>query len=139
RAPDGSAEHLAEEARQAVADTVAGETSELMAAFDHHYDKGGPAMVGAREVVAALAGRQVGTLVIPNALDDERTAWLGPTPEAVALAHEELVALGVQDPLEARLPDALIRAAWGTGAAVHVAPEASALPDGIGALVRFGY
>lgn len=139
RAPDGSAEHLAEEARQAVADSVAGETSELMAAFHHHYDQGGPAMVGARDVVAALAGTQVGTLVIPNALDDERTAWFGPTPEAVALAHEELVALGVQRPLEARLPDALIRAAWGTGADVHVASEASALPDGIGALVRFGY
>jgi hypothetical protein len=45
--------------------------------------------------------------------------------------------MGADDPQEARLADALIKAAFATGAAVRIIPAASTVVDGVGAILRY--
>jgi hypothetical protein len=55
----------------------------------------------------------------------------------LALTRDGLAALGVDDPIEAPLTDALIRTAIATAAAVRFLPSETGLADGVGALLRW--
>jgi hypothetical protein len=55
----------------------------------------------------------------------------------VAETRATLADMGVDDPLEARLVDVAIRAAFTTGAAVRIIPSVGSVQDGIGAILRF--
>jgi Bacterial archaeo-eukaryotic release factor family 2 len=119
---------------------------------------GGLAVEGAAATLAALGRSQVGTLLLTGLfLDDQRTAWFGSAPTDVGADRDDLVGLGVPDPVEGRLVDVAVRAALGTGAEVRVldpadetrspgdrgathdapSPSEHAPRDGFGALLRF--
>jgi hypothetical protein len=82
---------------------------------------------------------QVDTLLLVDRAGDDRTAWVGDRPELLSTDRDLLTELGVAEPAEAPLADAAVRAAIGTGAAVHVLdPETENAPsEGIGGLLRF--
>jgi len=91
---------------------------------------------GPEAVVAALQAAVVGTLLVHDDPDDDRTVWLGPDPSHVALERDDLVSgMGVEEPWEGRLIDGCIRAAVGTGAGVRVVPKAI-VTKGLGAILR---
>jgi peptide subunit release factor 1 (eRF1) len=116
---------------------AAEETVELLRQFKQERGQGDLAAEGVSATIAALAAARVDTLLIHDDPDDARTAWFGPEPGMVADARATLADMGVDDPVEARLVDVAIRAAFTTGAAVRIIPSVGSVPDGIGAILRF--
>ena len=96
---------------------------------------GDRAATGAQQVIAALQMAMVDRLLIHDDPTDTRVAWIAASGPELALEPEELTAMGVDQPVEARLIDACVRAALLEGATVRVAP-ASVLEAGIGAMLR---
>lgn len=137
RSPDGSVDAIAEDAVRLVATAVAHDTSELLAKFREELGQHDRAANGPEDVVAALAAGRVDVLLLHDDPDDERTAWIGPEGAHIALEVGPLKEMGVDAPVEARLPDALLRAAVGTSAKVRVVPAASVLKGGAGAILRW--
>jgi hypothetical protein len=76
-------------------------------------------------------------LLVHDEADDDRTAWFGTAPHAVALDVEALRSMGEVEPVAGRVVDVLIRAALGTGAGVRISPHMASVPEGVGALLRF--
>jgi len=99
------------------------------------------AVVGTRETFSALQKAQVEVLLVHDDPADERTAWFGDTPTAVGATGGDLepADLGVDPGAECvgRLVDVAIWAAIGTGADVRAVPSVHALPDGLGAILRW--
>jgi peptide subunit release factor 1 (eRF1) len=99
------------------------------------------AVVGTRQTFTALQKAQVEVLLVHDDPADERTAWFGDTPTAVGATGGDLepADLGVDPGAErvGRLVDVAIWAAIGTGADVRVVPSVHALPDGLGAILRW--
>lgn len=136
RSVDGGKESIAEDAVRAVATAVATDTVALLEKFKEERGQGDRAAEGVGRVLEALAAAQVDTLLIADDPDDARTAYFGPTPNVVGLDEATVKDMGVDDPQEGRLVDVLIRAAWGTGAAVRIVPS-HAVRDGVAAILRF--
>jgi release factor family 2 len=124
-----------------VADVIRGERDrrfdEIVAKFDEEIGQDDLAVAGAEDTVAALARAQVEVLLVRDDADDEAEAWIGRDPTAIALAREDLEALGVDEPRNVRLLDALVRAALGTSASVRVLPVGRGPRDGVAALLRW--
>lgn len=137
RSPDGSVDAIAADAVTLVATAVAHDTSELIAKFREELGQADRAANGPEEVAAALCEGRVDVLLLHDDPRDERTAYIGPDGAHVALELGPLKEMGVDAPVEARLPDALLRAAVGTSAKVRVVPAASVLKDGVGAILRW--
>ena len=55
----------------------------------------------------------------------------------VAQTKKTLTEMGVAKPINARLVDVAIRAAFTTGAAVRIVPSVGSVKQGIGAILRF--
>jgi len=108
----------------------------IMAKFDEEMGQRDLAVEGAGETVAALARAQVEVLLVRDT-DDEAPAWIGPEPTMLAFERADLEALGVDDPREARLVDALVRAALDTSAGVCLLRDGRGPASGIGALLRW--
>jgi hypothetical protein len=133
RADDGSPPDDLAEAR---ADVV----NRVHAALLDRVDDGmanGVAARGLARTLEALAMGRVDVLLVHDDLTDERTAWFGPEPTQVGRTADDLRALGVDDPVEARAVDVAVRAALATSAGVRVLPSPDRLPDGFGALLRW--
>ena len=92
---------------------------------------------GTAGVVAALAQGRVETLILEDDVEDDSTLWVGHKPSEIAMSAGELRSLGVTEPLEARRPDAIVRAALATDAGVRVVDTGSNLQDDVGALLRW--
>lgn len=137
RSPDGSVDAISAEAVTLVATAVAHDTSELIAKFREELGQHDRAANGPKEVVAALCEGRVDVLLLHDDPDDERVAWIGPDGAHIALEVGPLKEMGVDAPVEARLPDALLRAAIGTSAKVRVVPAATVLDGGVGAILRW--
>ena len=137
RSADGSVDAIAADAVTLVATAVAHDTSELLAKFREELGQHDRAANGPAEVAAALCAGQVEVLLIHDDPEDQRTAWIGPDANLVSLELGPLKEMGVDAPVEARLPDAFLRAAVGTSAAVRVVPSASVLEEGVGAILRW--
>ena len=136
RAEGSSIEHLSEEIRRQVRTAAAERLAGVLATFDQEQGQHDRAALGPAAVVAALHMATVETLLVHRREDDDRTAWVGPEPVHLALDRNDLTAgMGVAEPVEARLVDACVRAALGTGAAVVIAP-ASKVRDGLAAILR---
>jgi Bacterial archaeo-eukaryotic release factor family 2 len=123
-----------------VAATIEADTEALLERFAEERSQRDRAVEGAAATLAALSRSQVGTLLVAGPwLDDRRTAWFGPAPTDVAADRDALAALGVATPVEGRLVDVAVRAAFGTGANVRVVdPDRRDGPrDGLGGLLRF--
>ncbi|MDQ3353996.1 MAG: hypothetical protein M3507_05870 [Actinomycetota bacterium] len=86
-------------------------------------------------VVEALQMHMVQTLLVHDDPGDDRMAWFGPDPGHLAMQRNELEAMGVENPEQARLVDACVRAALGTGSDIRIVP-AGELADGLGAVLR---
>jgi hypothetical protein len=110
---------------------------ELLAAFDEEQGQGDLAAEGPERTALALAKAQVEVLLIRDDADDDRPAWFGPDAAQVGVRREHVEAMGVAEPEEDRLRDALVRAALGTSARVHVLRDDAGPRDGIGAILRW--
>ena len=137
RSADGSVDHIAADAVTLVDTAVARDTSELIAKFREELGQADRAANGPEDVITALCEARVDVLLIHDDPDDQRTAWIGPEASHIALELGPLKEMGVDAPIEARLPDALLRAAVGTSARIRVVPAASVLKDGVGAILRW--
>lgn len=137
RAEDGSIDEVADEVTRVVATAVAGDTVALMEKFREEHGQHDKAADGPARTIEALAASRVETLLVHDDPDDERTCWIGPDPAHIATDRNAVAAMGVAEPAEARLVDALIRAAAGTGAGVWITPKAGGPTDGVGALLRW--
>lgn len=137
RAVDGSEERRDEDVARFVRSAVAEETVELIQAFQDHGGSRAQAANGAGDTVRALQQAQVDVLLVHDGVDSERTGWIADGPGMVALDATELEHLGGKDPVSGRLTDVAILAALRTGASVRVIPDAAAVQDGLGALLRW--
>jgi len=92
---------------------------------------------GPRATVAALRLAQVSDLLLAEGVPAGAPAWIGPDLSEVALDPADLPA--VDHPIRAGRVDALIRAALGTGAAVHSVPAdvPESPTERVGALLRY--
>jgi hypothetical protein len=121
----------------AVADATVGLLRKFREELGQH-DRG---VVGTGATFDALRRAQVEVLLVHDDATDERTAWFGVAPTTIGTtesdARDAEPDAGARDPREARLVDVAIRAAVGTGAQVRVVPSVHALPDGLGAILRW--
>jgi hypothetical protein len=126
------------EVAAAVADRVRHAEEALVARMRDGLGEHGHAVTGVEMTVAALRGAQVDTLLIADEVAETHRGCIGPDPVHVAVRPWELDDLGV--PMrEVRLGDALIRAALGTDADVHVLPEplGPGLDGRVAAILRY--
>jgi hypothetical protein len=139
RADDGSADVIAAEVLRVLSDTIAGDTIELLEKFSEERGQNDRAADGPSATLECLRKAQVETLILTDARDTRRTAYVGPEPTHLALSAQELLDLGVEQPWEAPLDEVLVRAALGTGATVRfVGGGMEQSPtDGVGAVLRF--
>jgi hypothetical protein len=123
----------------AVAEAVDADTDAVLAVFEEERGQDDRAVEGVTPTVDALARAAVDVLLVSDDVDDDRTAWVGPNATALATGADDLRGLGVQEPVEGPLVDALLRAALGTSAGVRVVPADRAPKDGVGAILRWSY
>jgi Bacterial archaeo-eukaryotic release factor family 2 len=126
-------------ADQLAADAAEADTAAVLGRFAEERGQGDLAAEGAAATLAALARGQVDTLLVTDDPDDQRTAWFGEAAVQVGPDAATVTAMGSATAVQARLADVAVRAALGTGAAVHVlAPGQPGAPrDGLGTLLRF--
>ena len=137
RSEDGSDEAVLAAAQEQAAVYAAQETAQILEKFREEAAQKDLAIGGAAATLGALSKAQVETLLVYEDFADDRTAWFGPDPTAVAATQRPLEELGIEPRTEGRLVDVAIRAALGTGAGVRLIPAESDIPDGIGALLRW--
>jgi hypothetical protein len=136
RAADGSEEERDREVRRLVATAVAEDTVALLEKFREENGQHDRAADGIEATVDALNRAAVDVLLLHD--DGERTAWIGAAPVPLGLDRATAsIGTGDDEPVEARLSDAALRAAVGTGASVRIVPAAGPVRDGIGALLRW--
>ncbi|HEX2192885.1 MAG TPA: Vms1/Ankzf1 family peptidyl-tRNA hydrolase [Acidimicrobiales bacterium] len=137
RSQDGSEEEFGAEVHGRLAGAVATDTVQLVEKFREELGQDDRAADGPEATVAALAQAQVEVLLVHEDPDDERKACFGPDPTAVGLRREDLNALGVDQPQEAALVDAAVRAALVTRAGIRVVPAGQGPTGGLGAILRW--
>ena len=138
RSEDGSLDRLTDEVWPVVVEAIDEDTERLLEKFREELGQRDRAAEGVEPTLAALAKAQVEVLLVSNDPDDDRTAWFGPEPTAVALRHEDLKGMGVDSPVEARLVDVAVRAGLATGAGIGIVPPEKVPAEGFGALLRWG-
>jgi hypothetical protein len=136
-AADSGLDEIADDVVKLAATVAAEDTVEFLRQFKQERGQNDLAAEGVGDTIAALAAARVDTLLIHDDPDDARTAWFGSEPGMVATAKATLADMGVEAPVEARLVDVAIRAAFTTGAAVRIIPSVGSVRDGIGAILRF--
>ena len=136
-AADAGLDQIADDVVKLVASVAAEDTVAFLRQFKQERGQNDLAAEGVGPTIAALAAARVDTLLIHDDPDDTRTAWFGPEPGMVAESAATLTDMGVAHPVEARLVDVAIRAAFTTGAAVRMVPSVGSVQDGIGAILRF--
>jgi len=136
---DGSDEVVAERITAALSERVAADTLALLEKFAEERGQADRDADGVAATLEALRMAQVGTLILADTRDHDRTLFFGPEPVHLALTPEELLDLGVEQPWAAPAEEVLARAALGTGAEIRfVAGGMEQAPtDGVGALLRY--
>lgn len=136
---------------RALHEQVAGRLNELrerrrsttMDRYRQEAGRDGAAVSGADAVLEVLRRGQVADLLLapdvagPPSRLVRKTLWIGPGALEVAASAEELRDLGVSDPCEVRADLAIGRAVLEQDAGITVAEEMDAVPDGVGALLRW--
>ncbi|MEJ5946201.1 Vms1/Ankzf1 family peptidyl-tRNA hydrolase [Pseudokineococcus basanitobsidens] len=99
---------------------------------------------GIDAVVTMLQRGQVQDVLLRDDPSSTWTLWVGPDPLQLASSREDLLEMGVSDPVEVRADAALLRAAVGGAAGLVLVPGARQdetdeleLADGVGALLRW--
>lgn len=135
RAEGGSDDLVDEEVEAAVQRLRSGRITSVL---DRLGPADAPKAVGVAETLEALRRGQVETLILLDGALDGREAHAGPDPLLLATDPGELKALGVDDPAADRLDELLLRAAIGQDAdLLPLHAPVGALPDGVGAVLRF--
>jgi hypothetical protein len=137
RPRDPKDDPIPDEVSDVVADAVRGETEALLERLRQELGEGDLAAEGAEDVVAAVARAQVETLLIEDDLEDDSTVWVGDKPAEIATSPDDLTAIGIAEPTEARRRDAIVTAALATDAGIRVVETGSEIADGIGTLLRW--
>ena len=139
RAPGGDDDQLAEEVVHVVGDAAARDTRAVLAAFGEASGRHDHAVEGVDATVAALAAGRVAVLLVDDDPDDERRVWGGRGPLEMGGPPRGVEGMGGGEPRSARMVDACIRAAIGSGAVVRVVPGAAAASpaEGVGAILRW--
>lgn len=135
RAEGASDDRLYEEVEAAIQRVRSGR---ITAVLDRLGPADAPKAIGVAETLEALRRGEVETLILLDGALEDREAYAGPDPLLLATDPGELKALGIDDPAADRLDELLLRAAIGQDAdllALHA--PVSALPDGVGAVLRF--
>jgi hypothetical protein len=132
----GGGDHVDEEVRRLRATAVAEDTVALIERLKEEVGQRDKGVTGVDATLEALTMGAVDTLLVHDDTGDERRAFVGQNLSLVS-RDREVVAAGSSQVREARLVDALVAAAWSTGAAVRVVPMLATLTDGVGALLRF--
>jgi hypothetical protein len=138
RAAGADLDLLAEEVQRAVATVAARDTVTALEHFAEVRGRGAAVADGPEQTFEALRRGLVDTLLLHDAVDDDRTAWFDPaTPTSVALEADTLRDLGMEA-VEARLMDVAVWSALCSGGSVrHVPAHAATSPSGgLGATVR---
>jgi hypothetical protein len=100
--------------------------------------RGSGAAEGLAETVAALRRGQAAAVLLNDPFDLRRRLWVSLAAKQIGVTREELASVGVESCWEEPADAALIRAVVGTGAELVVIPvDELALPDGLGALLRY--
>lgn len=136
RGADGSTEAFLEDARKQMASVAAEDTVAALGKFREEKGQHDRATDGLPPTIAALNAAAVDILLVHDDPDDRRRGWYSPDGALVALDPATLGDYGVDEPRQGRLVDALIRAAFRTGARVRTVPSTVA-SDGVGAILRF--
>lgn len=139
RAPGTDEDTEASDIARLVATATAEQTVDLLRKYREELGQHHRAVAGPKDTLAALARAQVDVLLVHDDPADERTAWFGPEPTQTSLDRGELVDLGVgiEHTREGRLVDVAVRAAFGTGAAIRVIPQAGPVAGALGAILRW--
>jgi hypothetical protein len=139
RHADGSEDALADRIVEVLGNVVTDDTIELLEKYAEERGQHHRASEGVAATIEELRTSRVDTLILTDARDAGRTAWVGPDPTHLAGSDQELRDLGVQAPVEAALDEALVRAALGTGAQVRfVGGGMEQSPaEGVGAILRY--
>jgi hypothetical protein len=136
RPKGGGAGGVPDDVRELVRDVREERLAAVLAKLEEELGQQDLAVQGVAETVAALARAQVELLLVRDT-DDDATAWIGPEPTMIALERGDLETLGVEEPREARLVDAMVRAALGTSAGVRLLLDERGPAGGVGALLRW--
>ena len=136
RQADSGDDVLLDDARKQLKTVAAADTVAFLQKFKEEKGQGDRAADGLAATIEALNAAQVETLLVHDDLDDDRRLWYAPDGPLVATDRALLEGYGVSDPQEGRLVDALIRAAFGSGARVRIVPT-TVVEDGVGALLRY--
>lgn len=132
---EGSEGHLAEDVRRWYRTAVAEDSVALIHKFDEELGQRDRAVVGLEPTVHALGRAAVDTLLLHDAgLADRRLFVRRSEPATLAVREADLEGT---DLIDAPAADALVVAAWATGARVRIVPSLPELTDGVGALLRF--
>jgi hypothetical protein len=138
RAADGGTPFTAAEVTDKMGELALARLQRVLDEFGEERGQGDRATDGVAATVEAIRKAQVGTLLIHDEPDDDRTLFFGDDPSLVACRRNDLD--GVADHVEeGRFADVLVRAAVGTGADVVVVPAGgTAVPnEGCGAILRY--
>ncbi len=137
RSPDGSIDEAVDEVTRLVATAVAEDTTTILRKFREEKGEGDRAADGPTATIDALNRAQVEVLLVHADPDSLNTAFYGPEPVPIAERPDDLVGLGVEQPLQGPLVEVAIRAALGTGAGLRLIPGAGGPTDGMGAILRW--
>ena len=135
RAEGASDDRLGEEVEAAIQRCRSNRITEVL---DRLGPADAPKAIGVGETLEALRRGEVDTLIMLDGALEDREGFAGPEPLLLATDPEELRSLGVEEPATDRLDEILFRAALGQDAALlALHAPVSALPDGVGAVLRF--
>jgi hypothetical protein len=135
RADGASDDRLDEEVAAAVQRCRSGRINEVL---DRLGPADAPKAVGVADTLEALRRGEVETLVLLEGALEDRQGYAGPDPLLLATDPGDLKALGVDDPAADRLEELMFRAALGQDAGLlPLHAPVGALPDGVGAVLRF--
>ena len=136
-----SLEDMQDQLDDVVAEWAARASESILATFKAERARAERAADGLDPTLEALRRSQVETLLLSPAAAGGRRAWFTRAdPAQTAADKQALIDMGFDDLEEAAMIDALVRAAYGTGAAVRIIPDLG--PDqgpanGVGAILRF--
>lgn len=138
RGADGSAAVKAAEIAQRLQTAIVAARQKALAHWSDEHGREGLASSGADATAAALREGRLATLFVAYDLANRRNGWCGSEPNQVAAEAHELAECGIAGH-PAPLADALIRAAYATGADVLVIDETDpgCPADGVAGLLRF--
>jgi peptide subunit release factor 1 (eRF1) len=132
---EGSTGHMEDDTRRWYRTAVAEDAVTLIRQFEEQLGAGHRAAAGLDSVTERLRAAAVDTLLVhPAQLEGRRLLTQRNAPSMVGTDAAQLPG---DDLVDADATDALIAAAWASGAGVRVVPRLSSLQDGVGAMLRF--